>query len=60
MNDVLTLLQAAAEYRRLADSCDEPGERDAYLHLALVLEIALHRLGAISATSDDASEWDTG
>ena len=60
MNDVLTLRQAAAEYRRLADSCVDPDERDAYLHLALVLEIALDRLGAARTMSGDASEWENG
>jgi hypothetical protein len=44
MNDILTLQSAAAEYRRLAVECPDPGERDIYLELAQVLEILLRRL----------------
>ena len=44
MNDIVTLQSAAAEYRRLAGECGEPGERAVYLELALVLEILLRAL----------------
>jgi hypothetical protein len=46
MNDILTLAAAAAAYRRLADACNDPSERDIYLELAEVLEILLRRLGS--------------
>jgi hypothetical protein len=45
VNDILTLANAAAEYRRLAGASANPDRRAAYLELALVLETALDRLG---------------
>jgi hypothetical protein len=45
MNDIMTLRQTAADYRRLADNAADPARHDAYLDVARALEIALNRLG---------------
>jgi uncharacterized protein DUF4345 len=55
VNDILTLRNAAAEYRRLSDECVDPGRRDIYLELALVLEIVLRRLGNPSDVAETIS-----